>query len=101
MPTATAGDVAVDVGIDELEQIWEMPTPSWKVLVHDDDVNTMDYVVAVFMKHFKLQAEDAMRHMMEVHLEGKSALAAGERDAMLAHKVAMNDYGLQATVESD
>ena len=75
-----------------------LATP-WQVIVWDDPVNTMEFVVAVFMKHFKLAEDVAMLRMLEVHQDGKSTLDCGDRDSMLDHKKAMNAYGLQATVE--
>lgn len=71
----------------------------WQCVVWDDDVNTMEYVTAVFMRHFKLPEIQALKKMMEVHMEGRSILATGSREEMEFHVVAMGEYGLTASLE--
>jgi ATP-dependent Clp protease adaptor protein ClpS len=92
-----------DISVDELEKLWNMEAfeKPWKIIVLDDDVTPMDYVIAVFMKHFKLSEEDATLKMLEVHNSGRSVLESGKKEDMEFHMVAMHSYKLQATIEQD
>ena len=47
----------------------------WKVIVLNDPVNLMNYVVMVFRKVFGYDETKATKHMMEVHELGKSVLS--------------------------
>jgi ATP-dependent Clp protease adaptor protein ClpS len=49
----------------------------WKVIVLNDPVNLMNYVVMVFRKVFGYGEQKAIKHMQEVHELGKSILWAG------------------------
>ncbi len=46
--------------------------PRWKVLLHDDDTTTMDFVVWLLVKVFAKEPEEAVRLMLEVHNEGQA-----------------------------
>lgn len=70
------------------------------VIVWDDDVNTMNYVAAVFVKHFKLDVDTAIKKMLEVHNNGKSILDSGSKTDMEFHALVLDvQYGLTTTVE--
>lgn len=93
--TSTISDTAI------FEDIVSQIDPGWSVIILDDDTNSMEYVTAVFMDYFKLTLEVATQRMWEVHSTGRSILDFGERDSMLNHKRAMNDYGLQSMIEQN
>lgn len=71
----------------------------WVTIVWDDPVNLMSYVTLVFQRHFGMTVDDAERHMLQVHHEGRSILASGAREHMELHVQAMHAYGLQSTLE--
>ena len=70
----------------------------WVTLVWNDPVNLMSYVSYVFRSYFGYSPAEAERLMLQVHLEGKSVVATGSREAMERHVEAMHDYGLWATL---
>jgi ATP-dependent Clp protease adaptor protein ClpS len=45
-------------------------TPRYKVLIHNDDVTSMDFVVYVLMNVFKKSVQDAAEIMIEAHNTG-------------------------------
>lgn len=71
----------------------------WVCLVWNDPVNTMQYVTYVFQTHFGFTREKATRLMLEVHNDGRSAVAMGTKDEMERDVTAMQGYGLWSTLE--
>ena len=71
----------------------------WRVVVLNDPVNLMSYVVLVFKKVFGFDEQTARRHMMEVHEKGKSVLIreGAEKAEFYVHQ--LQNYKLQATME--
>ena len=71
----------------------------WLVVVHNDPVNLMSYVTMVFQKVFGLSRENAERHMMEVHNDGRSILWSGMRERAELYVQQLHGYLLLATLE--
>lgn len=71
----------------------------WVTVVHDDPVNTMDYVTWVFRTYFGLPMAVARRRMLQVHHEGRAVVSRGPRERMEVDVTAMHSYGLRATIE--
>jgi ATP-dependent Clp protease adaptor protein ClpS len=81
-----------------VDEEYDLDRP-WVTVVWDDPVNLMTYVSWVFRSYFGFPKEKAERLMMQVHTEGKAAVASGNREEMERHVEAMHGYGLQATLE--
>ena len=88
-------DVLEDIRLDE-DLLLGKP---WTLVVWDDPVNLMTYVTWVFTSYFKFSKQKAERLMLQVHTEGKAAVASGSREEMERHVEAMHGYGLQATLQ--
>ena len=67
----------------------------WKVIVLNDPVNLMNYVVMVFRKVFGYDETKATKHMMEVHELGKSVLWVGEREQAESYMYQLQRWKLQ------
>ena len=91
--TETSPDVDVE------EKLKEAFARGWSVIVWNDPVNLMDYVVFVFKSVLKMNEKDASRHMWEVHQKGKSTVARDTREIseMIVHR--LRGFGLNATME--
>ncbi|WP_314647294.1 ATP-dependent Clp protease adapter ClpS [uncultured Microbacterium sp.] len=74
------------------------PMEPWQVVVWNDPVNLMSYVVRVFRTYFGYSQERATALMLAVHHDGHAVVATGPRETMEVHAGAMHDYGLWATV---
>jgi ATP-dependent Clp protease adaptor protein ClpS len=81
--------------IDELTVI-DRP---WIVIVWNDPVNLMNYVVYVFQKLFGYSREKATRLMLQVHHDGKAAVSEGTREKAEADVARLHAHGLWATME--
>lgn len=71
----------------------------WVVIVWDDPVNLMDYVVFVFQELFGFSARKARRLMLQVHNEGRAVVFNGTRDEAELNVQRLHAYGLWATME--
>ena len=71
----------------------------WMVIVWNDPVNLMSYVVYVFQKLFGYSREKATRLMLQVHHEGKAAVSEGTREKAEADVSRLHAHGLWATME--
>jgi len=71
----------------------------WNVVVWDDPVNLMSYVVYVFQKLFGFDDALANKKMLEVHHDGRSIVATVERERAEFFVTRLHAYGLQATME--
>ena len=71
----------------------------WRTVVHDDPVNTMDYVTWVFRTYVGFPLQLARRRMLEVHTRGRATVSTGARERMEVDVTAMHSYGLHATLE--
>ena len=71
----------------------------WRVIVWNDPVNLMSYVVFVLQKIFGYSREKATSLMLQVHREGKAAVSEGTREKAEADVARLHGYGLWATLE--
>ena len=85
--------------IDVKEKLKDAFARGWSVIVWNDPINLMDYVVYVFKTVLKMNEQDASRHMLEVHQKGKSVVAqeTKEKSEMIVHR--LRGFGLNATLQ--
>ena len=73
----------------------------WRVVVLNDPVNLMSYVVMVFKKVFGFDDATARKHMLEVHEQGRSVVWSGLREQAELYAFALQQWHLTAILESD
>lgn len=71
----------------------------WQVIVWNDPVNTMTYVVYVFRKLFGYDETKATELMLQVHHEGRATVSDGPREQAEIDCFRLHNHGLWATVE--
>lgn len=54
--------------------------PPWKIILHNDDVNTAKYVVNKVQEITKLEEEDAVRKVLEADREGIALLLTTHKE---------------------
>lgn len=74
---------------------------SWKVVVLNDPVNLMSYVVLIFKKVFGFDETRARRHMLEVHEQGRSVVWTGSRERAETYVYTLQEWHLSAILERD
>jgi ATP-dependent Clp protease adaptor protein ClpS len=84
-----------------VEEVDVRPDTPWLVIVWNDPVNLMSYVVFVFQKVFGYSREKATKLMLEVHHDGKSVVAHGTREKAEVDVSRLHAHGLWATMERD
>jgi ATP-dependent Clp protease adaptor protein ClpS len=73
----------------------------WKVVVLNDPVNLMSYVVLVFRKVFGFDENRARKHMLEVHEDGRSIVWCGLREKAEHFAFILHQWHLTAVLESN
>ncbi len=73
----------------------------WRVVVLNDPVNLMSYVVMVFKKVFGFDEQTARRRMLEVHEQGRSVVWSGLREKAEAYVFTLQQWHLTAVLEPD
>jgi ATP-dependent Clp protease adaptor protein ClpS len=71
----------------------------WRVVVLNDPVNRMSYVVMVLRRVFGFAEERARKHMLEVHEQGRSVIWSGTREQAEAYVFALQQWHLTALVQ--
>ena len=98
-PCAVADEPSTRPSVSEkVETKTELSRP-WNVIVWDDPVNLMSYVVYVLQKLFGFSAEVAHARMLEVHNDGRSLVATEDRERAEHHVSRLHICGLHATME--
>ncbi|HVB13603.1 MAG TPA: ATP-dependent Clp protease adapter ClpS [Candidatus Dormibacteraeota bacterium] len=70
----------------------------WQVVVWNDPVTLMSYVVFVFRRLFGFDLATATRLMLQVHNEGKAVVATEPRERAEVAVAQLHAHGLQATL---
>jgi len=73
----------------------------WVVIVWNDPINLMSYVVFVFQKLFGYSKEKATKLMLDVHHKGKAVVSNGPREKAELDVFRLHEHGLWATMQHD
>lgn len=77
----------------------DLESREWNVVVWDDPVNLMSYVVYVFRRLFGFSKAKATHKMLEVHRLGRSVVITAPREKAELDCHRLHHYGLWATIE--
>jgi ATP-dependent Clp protease adaptor protein ClpS len=73
----------------------------WRVVVLNDPVNRMSYVVMVLRRVLGFDEASARQHMLEVHEQGRSVVWTGTREQAEAYMFALQQWHLTAIIQPD
>ena len=93
----TDGDTAV---IDREVQRVRKVSPKYKVLLHNDPVNTMDYVVETLRQVVpQLSEQDALKIMLDTHNNGVGLVIVCDLEPAEFYSESLKAKGLTSTIE--
>ena len=69
------------------------------LVVHNDDVNTFDWVIQTLVDICKHSEEQAEQCSLIIHYKGKCSVKSGSFKELEGMKDAILDRGIQATIE--
>ena len=78
-----------------------MHIPLYKVLLHNDDHNTMEHVVRVLSRVFKFPKERCEQLMLETHNHGVALCAVEPMEQAEHHRDQLQSFSLIATIEPE
>ncbi len=76
----------------------ELDVP-WNVIVHDDPVNLVKYVIYVLMKIFGYSEKKSTVMTLQVHRQGRSIVWSGEREKAEFYVQQLQSHQLKSTME--
>jgi ATP-dependent Clp protease adaptor protein ClpS len=77
------------------------PDRPWVVIVWNDPINLMSYVVLVFQKLFGYNRAKATELMLDVHHKGRAVVSNGTREKAELDVFRLHEHGLWATMQQD
>ncbi len=78
------------------------PAPRYRVLIHNDDFNSMEYVVETLIKTVAgMTQPQAVDIMMEAHTNGMALVIACALEHAEFYCETLNNHGLTSTIEPD
>ncbi len=76
--------------------ILEKETAQYEIVLHNDDVNTFDFVIDALIRVCEHTLEQAEQCTLLVHYKGKCAVKTGEYDALKPKCSKLQELGLSA-----
>ncbi len=76
--------------------------PRYRVLLHNDDYNSMEHVVQVLMQTVpSITQPQAVSIMMEAHTNGMALVITCAQEHAEFYSETLNNHGLSSTIEPD
>jgi len=98
-PGRSPGGAAV---LDKQSERVRKTSPRYKVLLHNDPVNTMDYVVATLRQILpQLSEQDAIAVMLETHNTGVGLVITCDLEPAEFYCESLKSKGLTSTIEQE
>ena len=73
--------------------------PLWKVLLHNDDKNAMEFVVVTIMDLVKLNEQDALLRTLEAHMTGVALLTITHKERAELYHDLFQSKGFTVSIE--
>jgi ATP-dependent Clp protease adaptor protein ClpS len=94
-------------GTQTLERVKTKKPVLYRVIMHNDDYTTQEFVVHILQQFFRKDATEAHHLMLKVHMTGKAIVAVYTKDIAETKIEQVTDYArehghpLQLTMEPD
>jgi ATP-dependent Clp protease adaptor protein ClpS len=80
---------------DSVEELVDLKN----LVVHNDDVNTFDWVIDSLIEVCQHSEEQAEQCTVLIHFKGKASVRVGTIEELLPQKDGLTDRGINATIE--
>ncbi len=85
----------------DVEQLRRL-LPKYRVLLHNDDVHSMDFVVQALLRTVqRLTVDEAIKIMLEAHLNGQALVVICPKETAEFYRAGLESYGLTSTIEPE
>ncbi|HXA28919.1 MAG TPA: ATP-dependent Clp protease adapter ClpS [Candidatus Angelobacter sp.] len=95
MPTQAPVEVPVESPVRRERSVRDF---GWNVVVWNDPITLMSYVVLVLRRLFGYDEQTATKLMLQVHNEGRAVVASQPREQAEISVTRLHAFGLQATL---
>jgi ATP-dependent Clp protease adaptor protein ClpS len=87
---------------EERTQRRDTQEPPYKVILHNDDYNPMEHVVAALRKVIpRMSVPRAVSVMLEAHTKGKAVVTKCHKELAELYREGLQNEGLTSTIEPD
>jgi ATP-dependent Clp protease adaptor protein ClpS len=98
----SGGRIIMSVQTVEKRSTSQKHAPRYRVLLHNDDVNSMEYVVQTLMKTVpNITQPQAVNIMMEAHTNGMALVIVCELEHAEFYSETLRTHGLTSTIEPE
>ncbi len=70
-----------------------------KLVLHNDDHNSFEWVIYCLSAYLKFSSERAEKSAWTVHIQGKDILKSGSKDSLIPYKKILEECGLTVSIE--
>ena len=84
----------------EGQEVLTLTADPFALIVHNDDVNTFDWVIKALVEICEHSLEQAEQCALFVHHKGKYEVKHGSRAELQPKKEGLTDRGISATIEA-
>lgn len=83
-------------------EVFNKLCPPYKVILHNDEIHSMDYVVVALVKSVpSLKEQDALDIMFVAHSEGTAVVVVVPQETAEFYQERIQSYGLGCSIEPD
>jgi ATP-dependent Clp protease adaptor protein ClpS len=91
-----------DMDVQEHVKSWAQLLPPWRVMLHNDDHNSMDHVAMALLHTVQsLTPEQAVQIMLEAHSAGVALVVVTPKERAEFYSERLHGFGLTSTIEPD
>ena len=99
-PMSNNINFSADTVLKEIVKEAQNPTLYSQLVVHNDDVNTFDWVIESLMQVCGHTFEQSEQLSLIVHFKGKAIVKTDSLDSLKPMKDALTDRGISAVIET-
>jgi ATP-dependent Clp protease adaptor protein ClpS len=70
-----------------------------KLVLHNDDHNSFEWVIYCLSSYLKFSPEQAEKAAWTVHIQGKDIVKTGSKDELMPYKKILEECGLLVSIE--